>query len=144
MLGYMRHSSYVSTVIREIDMKTLIEVVKESRDKYYQDRISPILYRLYEDGELVYVGIGGVKGNRKGFLRLREHYKASMPSSLKSKILVTRLSKPTAAMNPYQEAVDYWNSLLWEFETGDAMEIANKEKELIKMYQPKYNIEFKK
>jgi hypothetical protein len=127
-------------------MKKLEETVEEAKLKYQTDGESPILYKLYEDGELVYVGIGGVKGKRKGYLRLREHFKASMPSSLKWKILSKKLSEPTTeiGINPLEEAEKYWNSLLWEFTNGDAEYIANKEKELIEKLNPKYNIEFKR
>ena len=127
-------------------MKNLLEISEQAKLKYQTDGMSPILYKLYEDGELVYVGIGGVKGKRKGYLRLKEHYKASMPSSLKWKILSKKLSEPTTeiGVNPLEQAENYWNSLLWEFTNGGPEYIANKEKELIEMYNPKYNIEFNK
>ena len=127
-------------------MKNLNEIKKESKLKYKTDGISPLLYKLYEKGELVYVGTGGVIGKRKGYLRLQEHYKASMPSSLKWKILSKKLSEPTTeiGINPLKEAEKYWDSLLWEFSNGDSEYIANKEKELIGKYNPKYNIEFNK
>ena len=120
------------------DMKRLLETSEQAKLKYQNDGISPILYKLYEDGELVYVGIGGVKGKRKGYLRLKEHFKASMPSSLKWKIL----EKRWIAGDNREEAENYWNSLLWEFTNGGPEYIANKEKELIEKYNPKYNIEF--
>ena len=119
-------------------MKRLLETSEQAKLKYQNDGISPILYKLYEDGELVYVGIGGVKGKRKGYLRLKEHFKASMPSSLKWKIL----EKRWIAGDNREEAENYWNSLLWEFTNGGPEYIANKEKELIEKYNPKYNIEF--
>ena len=127
-------------------MKNLNEIVKESKLKYKTDGISPVLYKLYEKGELVYVGIGGVKGKRKGYLRLQEHYKAQMPSSLKWKIIKRKLSEPTTEIGiiPLEQAEKYWDSLLWEFSNGDSEYIANKEKELIGKYNPKYNIEFNK
>jgi len=128
------------------NMKNLLEISEQAKLKYQTDGMSPILYKLYEDGELVYVGIGGVKGKRKGYLRLKEHYKASMPSSLKWKILSKKLSEPTTeiGVNPLEQAEKYWDSLLWEFTNGGPEYIANKEKELIEMYNPKYNIEFNK
>ena len=121
-------------------MKNLVETIEQAKLKYKTDGISPILYKLYEDGELVYVGIGGVKGKRKGYLRLREHFKATMPSSLKWKIL----EKRWIAGDTREEAENYWNSLLWEFTNGGPEYIANKEKELIETHNPKYNIEFNK
>jgi hypothetical protein len=124
------------------DMKTLLETITEAKEKYKKDKVSPILYKLYENGELVYIGIGGCRGNRKGYLRLQEHYKATMPSSLKWKILKIKLSQPTTSNNPLEDAEKYWNSLSWEFENGTNEYITNKEKELIEMYNPKYNIEF--
>lgn len=121
-------------------MKNLLDTINEAKTKYKKDGISPILYKLYENGELVYIGIGGVTGSRKGYLRLKEHFKATMPSSLKWKILKNKWIEGKS----FEDAEKYWESLLWEFENGDGEYIANKEKELIEKYNPKYNIEFNK
>ena len=116
--------------------KTLVETIEILKKDYSE---TPVLYKMYETGELVYIGIGG-KSNRKGWERLREHYKATMPSSLKWKILKKKWKEGFS----FDEAEKYWNTLLWEFEVGDIDYIKNKEKHLIQTHNPKYNIEFNK
>lgn len=116
-------------------MNSLLETIQILKNNHTN---SPVLYKMYEDGELVYVGIGG-KSNRKGWQRLYEHYKATMPSSLKWKILKNKWIEGKS----FEEAESYWLSLKWEHEVGDIDYILNLEKQLIKKYQPKYNIEFK-
>jgi len=129
-------------------MKSLTEVIKEVRVIEKQVQYIPaVLYRVYESNELIYIGIGGI-GNRKASGRLREHYKATMPSSFKNKILWREIRKNGRnnglngeEMADAAEAV--CNSLGWCYEIGTKDDIKMKEKELIKEYQPKYNIEFK-
>ena len=117
--------------------RTLLETI-EILKKDYPD--TPVLYKMYMDGEFRYTGIGG-KGKRKGYLRLQEHYKATMPSSLKWKIIKEYINKKYPGL--IDEAEDYFNSSLhWEFEVGDIDYIKNKEKDLIQTHNPKYNIEF--
>ena len=122
-------------------MKSLTEVIKEVSSIEKELRYSPaVLYRVYESNELIYIGIGGI-GNRKASGRLKEHYKAVMPSSFKWKILKREWSN-NKSLN---EAEAIWDSLVWCYEVGTkgTDDIKMKEKDLIKEYQPKYNIEFK-
>ena len=121
-------------------MKSLIEVIKEVGliEKEVKVPVS-VLYKVYESNELIYIGIGG-NGKRKASGRLREHYKAAMPSSFKWKILKREWCNNGLSFN---EAESVWDSLVWEYEIGTNYDIRKKEQQLIKKYQPKYNIEFK-
>lgn len=120
-------------------MKSLIEVIKDVREIEKQlEYIPAVLYRVYESNELIYIGIGG-NGKRMGSGRLREHYKAAMPSSFKYKIL----NREWWSGKTPNEAELVWDSLIWDYEIGTKEDIKIKERELIKQYLPKYNIEFK-
>lgn len=129
-------------------MKSLIEVIKDVREIEKQlEYIPAVLYRVYEANELIYIGIGG-NGKRKASGRLREHYKAAMPSSFKNKILWREIRKNgrNNGLNGEEmadAAEKAWDNLRWCYELGTKEDIKIKEKELIKKYQPKYNIEFK-
>ena len=120
-------------------MKSLTKVIKELKEieKNSKD-LSSVLYKVYENDSLIYIGIGG-KGKRKASGRLKEHYKAAMPSSFKWKILLREWNNGKSPI----EAESIWDNLIWEYELGNRDYIENKEKQLIKEYQPKYNIEFK-
>jgi hypothetical protein len=120
-------------------MKNLTEVIKEvSSVEKTVDYNPAVLYRVYESNKLIYIGIGGL-GKRKASGRLKEHYKAVMPSSFKWKIL----QREWLCGKSFNEAESVWDSLGWCYEIGTNDDIKMKEKELIKEYQPKYNIEFK-
>jgi hypothetical protein len=62
-----------------------------------------------------------------------------MPSSFKWKILEREWLKGKSRV----DAESTWDSLVWNYELGDKDYIESKEQELIKQYQPPYNIEFK-
>lgn len=119
-------------------VKSLIETIQEVKGVETQNPSKLILYKVYEEGSLIYIGIGG-KGKRKPSGRIMEHYKATMPSSFKWKILEREWLKEKTR----EEAESTWNSLVWDYELGDRDYIESKEQELIKLYQPQYNIEFR-
>lgn len=119
-------------------IKSLIEIIQEVKGVETQNPNKLILYKVYESGFLIYIGIGG-KGKRKPSGRIMEHYKATMPSSFKWKILEREWLKGKTR----EEAETTWDNLVWNYELGDRDYIESKEQELIKQYQPQYNIEFK-
>jgi len=120
-------------------MRSLTQIIKEvSSVEKTLNYSYAVLYRVYESNTLIYIGIGGL-GKRKASGRLKEHYKAVMPSSFKWKIL----QREWLLGKSFNEAEAVWDSLIWDYEIGSNEDIKIKEKELIKKYQPKYNIEFK-
>lgn len=119
-------------------IKSLLETIREVKGVELQHPNKLILYKVYERDSLIYIGIGG-KGKRKPSGRIMEHYKSTMPSSFKWKILEREWLKGKTR----EDAETTWNSLVWDYELGDKDYIETKEQELIKKYQPPYNIEFK-
>jgi hypothetical protein len=120
-------------------MKTLVEQIEVSRKFYNDTGISGVLYKVYENNQLIYIGIGG-KGNRKGFQRLQEHHKSQMYSSFRFKYIYTEGIMKEVHWKKREED---WVNLVWEIEMGDINDLKGKEKELIRKYKPYYNTEFK-
>lgn len=94
-----------------------------------------ILYKVFEDGILIYVGIGG-RGERKGSGRLKEHLSKSVYSSFRQQYYFYCWD-----MGDRRKVVDdKWNMLNWEIKQFDTFEKASQlEKEIIKTYSPKFN-----
>ena len=115
----------------------LKEAIQQAIDIEKTSNKNSILYKVFEGGRLIYVGIGG-RGERKGSGRLKEHLSKSVYSSFRQQYYFYRWDIGDTRQN-----VDkMWNKLSWEIQQFDTFEEASQmEKEIIKTQLPKFNRE---
>lgn len=116
-------------------MITLKETLDLVRKLEKTKGVDCILYRVYENSELIYVGIGGISA-RKPSGRLAEHYAPYHYSSFKHNYMIDDGWKIGVS---FKERLKDWNSLKWEFETGNVSWCQEMEKKIKLEHRPKYN-----
>lgn len=116
---------------------TLQQAVEQCRRQEKDLPTHGILYRVYEDGELIYVGIGGI-AKRKPSGRLVEHRAEKHWSSFKHNYMV--IDGWLKGID-YYERLQQWDSLEWQFQFIHLDELNIKESELINEQRPIYNTE---
>jgi len=94
-----------------------------------------IVYQVFENNKLIYVGIGG-SGKRKGSGRLKEHLSDSVYSSFRQQYYI---EKWILGYN-IDEAHEMWDALFWDVsyfnQYNDVKQI---EEQIIKDKKPKFN-----
>ena len=114
---------------------TLQQAIETCRKREKDLTNHGILYRVYEDSELIYVGIGGI-AKRKPSGRLVEHRAEKHWSSFKHNYMVCDGWQKGIS---HDERLEQWDSLDWQFDLIDLRELKNIESELINEHQPIYN-----
>jgi len=123
---------------------SLPQVVKwaTATEKQFGSLKMYVVYRVYENDELVYVGIGG-KGNRKGSGRLKEHMSDSLFSSFRFQYMVLHCIRDLEW--GFYEAQERWENLQWEIEYyWDFNSCDERETMLINEFDPVFNRDKKK
>lgn len=94
-----------------------------------------IVYKVYEQDELIYVGIGG-KGKRKGSGRLAEHKSESLYSSFRFQYYMDKWDLGYTRA----QADEMWSNLDWGLIQFNNIEEADSAETLIiNKFSPKYN-----
>ena len=125
----------IFTMNLEIKVMLLKNAIEFARKNEKNLNYNSIVYKVYEQDELIYVGIGG-KGKRKGSGRLAEHKSESLYSSFRFQYYMDKwdLGYTRAQAN------EMWNNLDWGLIQFYEIEDADlKETELISTFSPKYN-----
>jgi len=118
-------------------VKHAVEVEKD-----FGNLQSYVVYRVYENNELIYVGIGG-KGRRKGSGRLKEHLSDSLFSSFRFQYMVLHCIRDLEW--GFYEAQKRWENLEWEVDFfWSFRECDEKETQLINEHNPIFNRDKKK
>ena len=113
----------------------LKEAIQCARDNEKQNNTKCVVYQVYENDSLIYVGIGG-KGKRNGSGRLAEHKSESLFSSLKSQYYISKWDKGYTR----QEASKMWDNLNWKITQYTTIKEAdNLETNLVKKFNPIFN-----
>ena len=111
----------------------LDEVVKQAKKSNEQ----ALLYWIYDGNELLYIGIGGASGTRKGWHRLRKHMiDSSQVSSTRWSIMRDRMYRTNCTLKEFDE---WWNTLTWKIEYGTPEYILQYERDMIQKYKPRFN-----
>ena len=117
-------------------LKNLIKEVK-TKEKQYKTLKLSIVYSVYEDDKLVYIGLGG-RNKRKASGRLNEHSHDGTFSSFRFNYMVNLYMKDNKLS--YDEAQQKWDTLEWNaYYVIGSEALKKKEHELITKHNPKYN-----
>lgn len=94
-----------------------------------------IVYQVFENNKLIYVGIGG-SGKRKGSGRLKEHLGDSVYSSFRQQYYFEQWKQGYNM----DEAHELWNKLFWDVSCfNQYSEVKQIEKQIIEDKKPKFN-----
>jgi len=113
----------------------LENAIKFARDGEKDFGYNCIVYKVYEQDELIYVGIGG-KGKRKGSGRLAEHKSESLYSSFRFQYYMDKWDLG----HTRTQANEMWNNLNWDLIQFNSIKDADfTETLIINDFSPKYN-----
>ena len=113
----------------------LTEAINLARKNETQNNTNCIIYKVYENQNLIYVGIGG-KGKRKGSGRLTEHKSKSLYSSFRFQYYIDKWDKGFTR----KDTDKMWEFLDWEIAQFNSIEkVGDIETQLIKTHNPIFN-----
>ena len=114
---------------------TLQEQIKATRQNEKATGKGYLVYRVFEGGNLIYVGLGG-KGKRPGSGRLAEHNSTSSFSSFRHQYYINQWKNGSS----YDEATALWDQLQWDaIHCESVATMERMEDSIIKATNPPYN-----
>ena len=114
----------------------LNEAINKAIDVEKTTNKNSILYKVYENSELIYVGVGG-RGTRPGSGRLKEHRGVSVFSSFRHQYYWYNAPK----FNGIKKEIDHkWDKLEWEIiQFNQFKDVYDLEEQLIHEFNPMFN-----
>jgi hypothetical protein len=113
---------------------SLEQVIKETIQLENQSNHSSILYQVFENDQLIYVGIGG-KNKRKGSGRLKEHKSNSMYSSFRFQYYIKKWDEGLDR----NKVDEMWSKLKWKVTLSSFDDVNQLETNIITEHNPMFN-----
>ena len=113
---------------------SLEQVIKETIQLENQSNHSSILYQVFENDQLIYVGIGG-KNKRKGSGRLKEHKSNSMYSSFRFQYYIKKWDEGLDR----NKVDEMWSKLKWKVTLSSFDDVNQLETNIITEHNPIFN-----